>query len=86
MDTTHHFAQRMSQRGVSRDMINLVRDHGILEGDKVVLGHRDAARLIEELTRKLRVLKKIQDKGGVVVVESGETLITTYRLSRRKKH
>ena len=86
MNTTHHFSQRMSQRGVSREMVNLVRDHGILEGDKVILGRRDAARLIEELMEKLRVLKKIQDKGGIVVVESGETLVTTYNFQRRARH
>ena len=86
MNTTHHFSQRMSDRGVSREMVNLVRDHGILEGDKVILGRRDAARLIEELMEKLRVLKKIQDKGGIVVVESGETLVTTYNFQRRARH
>ena len=86
MNTTHHFTQRMSQRGVSREMVNLVRDHGILEGDKIILGRRDAARLIEELMEKLRVLKKIQDNGGIVVVESGETLVTTYNFQRRARH
>lgn len=80
MNTTRHFSQRMSQRGVSREMVDVVRDYGVLEGDKVVLGQRDAGRLINELMRKLRVLKKIQDKGGLVVVESGDSLVTTYNL------
>ena len=84
MRTTHHFEQRMSQRGVSRDMVDLVRDYGVLEGDKVILGRRDAAKLIQELMRKLRVLKRIQDKGGLVVVEVGESLITTYNLPHSK--
>lgn len=86
MNTTHHFTQRMSQRGVSREMVDLVRDHGVLEGDKVILGRRDAARLIDQLMEQLRVLKKIQDKGGLVVVESGETLVTTYNFQRRVRH
>ena len=82
MHTTHHFAQRMSQRGVSRDMVELVRDYGVPEGNKVILGRRDTAKLIQELMRKLLILKKIQDKGGLVVVEAGESLITTYNLPR----
>ncbi len=86
MDTSHHFTQRMSQRGVSREMVNLVRDHGVLDGDKVILGRRDAARLIDQLMEQLRVLRKIQDKGGLVVVESGETLVTTYNFHRRVRH
>lgn len=80
MHTTRHFVQRMSQRGVSRDMVEVVRDFGVPEGDKLVLGQRDAGKAIEVLMRQLRVLKRIQDKGGLVVVESGESLITTYNL------
>lgn len=81
MHTTRHFAQRMSQRGVSREMVELVRDYGVQEGDKLVLGRRDAAKVIDQLMEKLRVLKKIQDKGGLVVVQTGESLITTYNLT-----
>ena len=80
MHATRHFVQRMSQRGVSRDMVEVVRDFGVPEGDKLVLGQRDAGKAIEVLMRQLRVLKRIQDMGGLVVVESGESLITTYNL------
>ena len=84
MNTTRHFSQHMSQRGVNREMVAVVRDYGVLEGDRVVLGQRDAGRLINELMRKLRVLKKIQGKGGLVVVEAGDCLVTTYNLSRAR--
>jgi hypothetical protein len=82
MHTTRHFSQRMSQRGVTRDMVELVQDFGTLDGDRCVLGKRRAGQVIEELKRKLSVLKKIQDKGGLVVVEQGEALITTYNLDK----
>lgn len=85
MNTTLHFSQRMSQREVSREMMRLVCEYGVLEGEKVVLGQRAAGQVIDELMDKLRVLKKIQDKGGVIVVEDGDSLITTYSYSRRRK-
>ena len=85
MNTTLHFSQRMSQRGVSREMVRLVREYGSLEGEKVVLGQRAAGQVIDELMDELRVLKKIQDKGGVIVVEDGDSLITTYNYPRRRK-
>lgn len=84
MNTTLHFSQRMSQRGVNREMVRLVREYGVLEGKKVVLGKRAAGQVIDELMAKLRVLKKIQDKGGVIVVEDGGSLITTYNYSGRR--
>src|SRR5690606_19903954 len=85
VNTTRHFSQRMSQRGVSQEMVRLVREYGALEGKKVVLGRRAAGQVIDELMDKLRVLKKIQDKGGVIVVEEGDSLITTYNYSARHK-
>lgn len=63
-------------------------------GDRTVLGKRQAGRLIAEKQRSLKekereviaarrefqMLKKLMDKGGVVVVEDNATLITTYNL------
>jgi len=83
--TTRHFSKRMSQRGISRDMVSVVRQYGALDGNKVVLGRRAAGQAISELMTQLRTLKKIQDKGGLVIVEDGESLITTYNFSGRAR-
>jgi hypothetical protein len=78
MHTTQHVMQRMGQRGISRDMIDLVLEYGEIDQDKRVLGRKHAQRLLKILERQIRVTKKILDKGGVVVVDSGTALITTY--------
>lgn len=83
MRHTHHIKQRMSQRGISQDMVELVLAHGTPDQDKYVLGHKEALRLLEELQRFERVVKKILDKGGVTVVAEGEALITAYNCERR---
>ncbi len=84
MQTTKHIQQRMSQRGVSRDMVELVLNHGTLEQDKYVLGRKEALSLLDSLQREERLLKKILDKGGVVVVADGDALITTYNCEQRR--
>lgn len=84
MQTTKHIQQRMSQRGVSRDMVELVLTRGTLDQDKYVLGRKEALSLLDALQREERLLKKILDKGGVVVVAEGDSLITTYNCERRK--
>ena len=38
MQSTRHIKQRMSQRGISQDMVNLVLTHGVIDGDKYVVG------------------------------------------------
>ena len=59
-------------------MIDLTLHFGKQTGDKIKLGKR----LIEKLIAKHKELKpqllKIMDKGGLVVVFSGESLITAY--------
>jgi hypothetical protein len=78
MKQTKHIRQRMSQRGVSQEMVNLVIEYGETKQDKHVLGRREALHRLEIINQEARVLKKIVDKGGVVVVVEGNALITTY--------
>ncbi len=83
MQQTRHIRQRMSQRGVTMDMVNLVLEHGTPEHDRFVMGRREALELMEAMKREQRLLKKILDKGGVVVVAQGNSLITTYNCGHR---
>lgn len=83
MDSTMHALERMSQRGITKAMVDYVLEHGTPEQDRVILGRKDALSLLESLQDQQRVLKKILDKGGVVVVASGDRMITTYNSQRR---
>lgn len=83
MQTTVHFQQRMSQRGINGKMLDIVLEHGRLDKDRHVLGRKDAIRLLDELRAQEAVLKKIIDKGGMVIVSDNGTLITTYNYSGR---
>ena len=64
-------------------MVDYVIEHGTPERDRVIMGKKDALRKLEMLQEEQRLLKKILDKGGVVVVADGETLITTYNFQHR---
>ena len=78
MQPTRHIKQRMSQRGISQDMLNLVLTHGVIDGDKCVVGRKEALQRLRELDSERRVLTKIFDKGGVEVVVDDGALITAY--------
>lgn len=79
MHKTKHIQQRMSQRGISQDMVDLVLSYGEAEGDKVILNRKASARLMAAA----RTLAKILDKGGLVVVTSGDAQLTTYNYQGR---
>ena len=78
MRLTQHAHQRMTQRGITRTMIDLVLEFGEVNQDKAYLDKKHAQQLVRELEEKLRIAKKILDKGGCVVVEAADTIVTTY--------
>lgn len=77
---TKHCQKRMSQRGITSEMIQLTVDHGAIDQDKYVLSKSVAQKLLDELRQQERALKKVIDKGGVTVVQVGDTAVTTYRV------
>ena len=79
MQKTKHIQQRMSQRGISQDMVDLVMSYGESQGDKVILSRKASTRLMEAA----RTLAKILDKGGLVVVTCGDAQLTTYNYQGR---
>jgi hypothetical protein len=80
MTMTRHAHKRMGQRGITLRLINVVREHGVQRGDKLLLGRQNIDDLVQDLDKLRKDLLKVRDKGGIVVVESNETVITTYRL------
>ena len=80
MHISHHAAQRMSQRGIPRRLVEFALRHGRIEGNKHVLDRNESRRLIDALNEELRLAKRVLDKGGVAVVEGEDTVITTYNL------
>lgn len=79
MLTTKHFRERMSQRGVTKRMVDLVLEYGRSQGDKIILNKKAAQSVLDEIDRIKKDLLKIKDKGGLTVVCSDESLITTYK-------
>lgn len=82
--STRHMRKRMAQRGINRGMVELALAHGRPENDRYVLDRKGALSRVEELQEELRLLKKVVDKGGLVVVADGAALLTTYNFDSRR--
>ena len=80
---TNHIEKRMNQRGITKQMLDLVFTHGTPVQDKYVLGRKELKSRLEELRNEERVLMKMMDKGGVVAVEADNAQITAYNFSSR---
>lgn len=79
MARTRHIHQRMGQRGITSSLVDLTSRYGMDQGDHIVLDRKNIAALLDGLDRFRKKLLEIHKKGGLVVVESGDTQITTYR-------
>lgn len=78
MAASKHMVSRMNERGIGKEMVDLALAHGRCVQDKYVLDRQEVDRRLDELNRERGLLLKVRDKGGVVVVVSDNTLITTY--------
>jgi hypothetical protein len=82
MGKTRHFKARMSQRAINEELVELVRGFGVPGPDgKCILNRKGLEALCESLTELHQRAQRALKKGGIVVVEEGNALITTYRLS-----
>ncbi len=58
MKKSNHFHVRMSHRGVTLEMVELVLELGKLVGDKIVLNKKDLEGHIAEIDRKKRYFSR----------------------------
>jgi hypothetical protein len=78
---TRHIQMRMSQRGISKRVLELALEFGVVENDKVLLNRKAVRDLIAALNDMKQTAQKALDKGGLVVVETDDgSLVTTYTL------
>lgn len=82
---TLHMDIRMNQRGIAGELVELALAYGEWDGDKCRLDQRGLKRLISEIDKTRSAALRALDKGGLVVVESGDQLITTYKMPKRRK-
>ncbi len=84
--STAHAETRLNQRGISHRMIEYALRYGEeSQKSRIVFTQRDAEKRLKALQDEERLLKKIVDKGGIVVVAEGEKIITTYNFMNRHR-
>ena len=86
LQLTKHALQRMNQRGITLEMIELALEYGRYCQDRVTLVSRDIKKLIKKVPNDVKSkLLKVLDKGGLVVVLSEQYAVITV-FNKFKKH
>lgn len=81
MAQTHHLMVRMAQRGIRKNIVDLVLAYGRPVGDQIRLDKADAEALLADARAVQRLALQVIDKGGVVVVEVDGVAVTAYNSS-----
>ena len=85
MAKTRHIHQRMEQRAINSQMLEIVKMFGVDDGDKTYLNRKGIEAALKELKKISQQMQKMNKRGGVVLVNSGEVEITAYVLDSYKR-
>ena len=83
MKFSKHAVIRMGQRGIPGRLIELARKHGRIDGDRWILDLKEARAALDAVMADRSALLKVIDKGGVVVVEEDNTVVTAFNITER---
>ena len=87
MKLSNHFIKRMNSRGISADMVNIAFIYGDEKDDKIILSRKIIKKLLKKHPQNKRILTKIYDKGGIVLICKDDTIITVYTANfNNKRH
>ena len=86
MQLSRHIDQRMNQRGITKEMVELTLEYGEIDNDRWVLNRKGVEAIIESLEKQLRTARKLRDKGGIIVVAEDNTLVTTYDYDSKDRY
>ena len=66
MKSTLHLGQRMSQRGITKEMVSFVVEYGQIHQNKYTVNRREAQRLLGYLRLREKALQALREGGSVV--------------------
>ena len=85
MANTRHIQKRMSQRSITNEMLGVVQQFGVVDGDKILINRKGIDKSLRQLETIKKHLINARSRGGFVLVKVDNTLITTYSLDSYKR-
>ncbi len=61
INLTHHVKEKMSQRGIHKELVDVVLIYGKLKKDKVILNNKQIDKVIKRLDKHHRRVKRIRN-------------------------
>ncbi len=62
INLTHHVKEKMSQRGIHKELVDVVLIYGKVKKDKVILNNRQIDKVLKKLDRHYRKVKRLGNR------------------------
>jgi len=59
INLTHHIKSKMSQRGINKNLLEIVLIHGIVKKDKVILNRKRCDKFLKKLDKHHKKIKRL---------------------------
>ncbi len=79
MDYTCHCETRANQRGIKKEVLELVDELGADFGDKIVLNRKNCRQYAEALSGFIRLIDRISKDGGSLEISADRAFLNAYR-------
>ena len=80
MARTRHIHMRMNERSITEQMLDIVEKFGVDDGEKIILNRKAIDCALTSLKKISQSMQKMSQRGGLVLVKSGDVDVTTYAL------
>lgn len=86
MNLTNHAQIRMNQRGITKEMLQMVLDFGDIKNERMILNRKSLDKILQKLNEIKSKILKAKDKGGLVLIMGDDNAaITTYNYDSHQK-
>jgi len=62
INLTHHVKSKMSQRGIHKNLLEIVLIHGVIKKDKVILNRKRCDKFLKNLDKHQKKVKRLGNK------------------------
>jgi hypothetical protein len=75
----------MSERGAKQSMIDMAQNFCLTHGDKIILNRKGIDLVLRKIDQFKKDALKMRERGGLVLVDVENSMLTTYALDSFKR-
>jgi len=72
---THHVKEKMSQRGINKELLEIVLIYGVVKKDKVILNRKQCEKLLRKLDKYNKKVKRLGNRLHIEKLNKSRSIV-----------